>query len=146
MFDTALRRSTSKVFFLCVNLDNPGLTSVLAPILGQYGIKPSDFINLLLNDKGSFFFLTDTFIFLKVMLLKSGRYNFEYLSPSVNFLLKQLNCFNNDVLLIHLMKIILIKNSDINRAFINLTTIKNFFRIIINYIKSFNDKAFTISI
>jgi hypothetical protein len=118
MFDLPSKRALLKEVYLYLNLDNPSLTSSLAPILGQYGIKPTDFINMYLTEKGSSFFISDIVISLKVHLYRSGKYFIYYASPSINFLLKQLFQFTllkNDIELINLYKILLLKEFNINK-------------------------------
>lgn len=145
MFDIHLRRSIVKVFFLSINLDHANLSSSLAPILGQYGIKPSDFTAYLLSDKGGCFYLPDTNIFIRVSLLRSGKYVLRYLTPTVNFVLKQLQ-FQTTISLLHIFKVILLKSVDVNKLLFNTLNCKKFFDIMVNYFKSFNDKSITIVI
>jgi hypothetical protein len=109
MYNFTAIHNIARILYLYLELDDSSLSSTLAPILGQYGIKPTEFITVLLMDRGSDFFL-DVVVFSKLQLYHSGKYKIIYKTIPSNFLIRQLPSLR----LLDVVKLFILHKFDIN--------------------------------
>lgn len=119
-------KSIIKEIRLFINLNNIDNTSYLAPILGQYGVKPIDFISKFSNEVIQKLYLNDFILPIKVIIYSNSDFIIEYLKPTVCYLLSNKT---NNLTILDIYKICIIKSFNLNNFIFDINLIKNNYKM-----------------